>query len=147
MPTPTAADVTDAKEADSRPPAFVIRIGTKSDLLAGAPAPIDGTVMTSSITGRGIEDVWSAIDAAVVSFQLQEAVALGVVLNQRHLHKLQECRAELLELIEEVEREQPGPEIVATVLSSITARLGEVSGREFTEQVLGEIFSRFCVGK
>ena len=41
----------------------------------------------------------------------------------------------------------PGSEVAGTLLASLLARLGEISGRVFTEQMLDSIFKRFCVGK
>ncbi len=125
---------------------FVIRVGTKSDL-TDLPASVSPVVMTSSLTGWGISNLWQAIDEAVAGFQMREAVAQGVVLNQRHLHKLGLCREELGRLSAEIKTTSPGLEVVGTLLSSIAAHLGEVSGRVFSEQLLEAVFSRFCVGK
>ena len=72
---------------------------------------------------------------------------MGVVLNERHLHKLAVCRSDLEILIHELESEAPGDEVTGTMLSSILSQLGEVSGRVFTEQLLESVFHRFCVGK
>jgi tRNA modification GTPase len=126
--------------------AAVIRIGTKSDLSNGR-AFADGVLPTSSVLGQGMENVWEAIGSTVDKFHLQEAATLGVVLNQRHVHKLKQCRDELDRLADESAGGLPGPEVTGTLLSSISAHLGEVSGRIFSEQVLEAIFSRFCVGK
>ena len=38
-------------------------------------------------------------------------------------------------------------EVIATLLGSTLSRLGEVTGRVFTERLLDEVFQRFCVGK
>ncbi|MBU8869742.1 MAG: tRNA uridine-5-carboxymethylaminomethyl(34) synthesis GTPase MnmE [Gemmatimonadales bacterium] len=125
---------------------IVIRVGTKSDLVA-TPDLDESVVLTSSLSGQGISDLWRAIDEAVAGFQLKEAAAQGVVLNQRHLHKLGLCSNELTQLSAEIQKTSPGPEVIGTLLSSITAHLGEVSGRVFSEQLLEAVFSRFCVGK
>ncbi len=89
----------------------------------------------------------SAIDATVAGFQLEEAIALGVVLNERHLHKLTVCRDDLARLRHEVASSAPGDEVIGSLLSSILSGLGEVSGRVFSEQLLENVFQRFCVGK
>ena len=39
-----------------------------------------------------------------------------------------------------------GP-FVATWLGGVLRELGEISGRVYSEKLLGEIFGRFCVGK
>ena len=40
-----------------------------------------------------------------------------------------------------------GTEVTGTILASILGRLGEISGRVFTEHLLETVFSKFCVGK
>ncbi len=95
----------------------------------------------------GLAELWRAIDATVAGFQLEEAIALGVVLNERHLHKLTGCRDDLARLRHEVASNAPGDEVVGSLLSSILSGLGEVSGRIFSEQLLENVFQRFCVGK
>ena len=72
---------------------------------------------------------------------------MGVVLNERHRHRLGRCRTELAQLADLVSTETTGPEVVATMLAAILARLGEVSGRVFTEHLLAGVFERFCIGK
>ncbi len=124
----------------------VIPVFTKQDL-APEFEPQEGAVSVSSTTGHGVAELWRVIDAAVAGFQLEEAVALGVILNERHLHKLTHCRSGLDDLRQEVELGNPGAEIVGSLLSSILSGLGEVSGRVFTEHMLENVFQRFCVGK
>jgi tRNA modification GTPase len=125
--------------------AVVIPVATKSDLAESIAC--EEAVITSSQSGAGLKRLWAWIDEAVAGYQLQEAADLGVILNRRHLHKLELCRAEIEELRELIAAEEAGAEVVSTLLASITAQLGEVSGRVFTEQLLGEVFGRFCVGK
>jgi tRNA modification GTPase len=44
-------------------------------------------------------------------------------------------------------RAEAAPELVAARLRSALDRLGEVSGAIPPDEVLGRIFSRFCIGK
>jgi tRNA modification GTPase len=126
----------------------VVRVSTKTDLGPGCSGRLpDGTIATSVLMGEGLDEVWAALDLAVRGFRLQEAVSLGVVLNERHLRRLERCRDDLATLMAEIEASHPGDEVVGTMLSSILQRLGEISGRVFTEQLLESVFQRFCVGK
>ncbi len=124
----------------------VISVFTKSDIAPGFAAP-PGALLISSSSGDGLAELWAAVDAVVSGFQLEEAISLGVVLNERHLHKLSACRGDLERLRHEVDLNAPGDEVVGSLLSSILSGLGEVSGRVFTEHLLENIFQRFCVGK
>jgi len=141
-------------ESDDRNPdpiagckAPVIPVMTKADLQTGDKSFVDNKLTVSSVTGKGLSELWSALDLAVRGFRLREAVAMGVVLNERHLHKLALCRSDLEILIHELESDPPGDEVIGTMLSSLLSGLGEVSGRVFTEQLLESVFQRFCVGK
>ena len=125
----------------------VIRVRTKADRNKIVKSLKDKELSVSSTTGAGLPDLWSALDLAVRGFRLQEAVSLGVVLNERHQHKLETCREDLHLLAHQLENENPGDEVTGTMLSAILSRLGEVSGRVFTEQLLESVFQRFCVGK
>jgi tRNA modification GTPase len=125
----------------------VIQVLTKADLLGFSKLHKDNSLYVSAVTGQGLTELWKALDLAVQGYRLQEAVAMGVVLNERHLHKLAACGADLEVLIHELETNAPGDEVIGTMLSSILSRLGEVSGRVFTEQLLESVFQRFCVGK
>ncbi|MCB1184009.1 tRNA modification GTPase [bacterium] len=124
----------------------VLRVWTKGDLAPGFAAPA-GEPIVASPDGSGIASVWAELDAVVAGFRLEEAIALGVVLNERHLHKLGACRDDLVRLRDEVAATAPGDEIVGSLLAPILGHLGEVSGRVFSEQVLESVFKRFCVGK
>ena len=125
----------------------VITVGTKADLLAGGVPTSEFQVLTSAHRGEGLSELWEQLHLVVGRTGLEEAVGLGVVLNERHRHKLTVCRRELAELVELVTTGDPGSEIVGTMLSSLLSQFGEISGRVFSEQLLESIFSRFCVGK
>lgn len=111
---------------------------------ASASAPIT----TSAVTGAGLDDLWLAIETQVETWNLDEAVSLGVVLNERHRQRLLEGRDELSQLLALYDDgTDPGDEVAGTLLAATLARLGEISGRVFSEQLLDGVFRRFCVGK
>lgn len=141
-----------------------LRVLTKCDLVtcagtraegatcagASGAAGATGAIATSSLTGEGLDALWDAIERQVAAWGLDEAMNLGVVLNERHRQRLLECRDELAQLVALLDApggSAPGAEVVGTLLASLLARLGEISGRVFTEQMLDGIFKRFCVGK
>ena len=104
-------------------------------------------MMTSSLTGVGLAQLKARLVTATQQDRIQEAIALGVLLNARHQDRLEACRTDLDELITQVESRYPGDEVVASMLGTTLSVLGEISGRVHTENLLATIFDRFCVGK
>lgn len=113
---------------------------------AAAAHARDGALITSARTGFGVVALRHALAAAADQAKLREVAAQGWLLNERHRHALLSARRELEE-VRDACRADAGEEIVATLLAGALARLGEVSGRVFTERLLDEVFGRFCVGK
>ncbi len=126
-----------------------IRVGTKIDLAGdigtGRPVP-KSMVVTSAVTGLGIDELRDRIWSVARADRMEEAASLGIVLNRRHRHRLAVVRDEL-EQLREIAAAGAEDEILATMLAAALTGFGEISGRVFSENLLGEIFSRFCVGK
>jgi tRNA modification GTPase len=115
--------------------------------MASAPMA-SAPIITSAVTGAGLDTLWAAIEHQVETWNLDEAVSLGVVLNERHRQRLLEGRDELSQLVALYDDgADPGEEVAGTLLAATLARLGEISGRVFSEQLLDGVFRRFCVGK
>jgi tRNA modification GTPase len=127
--------------------ARVVQVGTKSDLMGGAGARRGNILVTSARTGLGVEALKDTLVSTADAAGMREVARTGLLLNARHQCRLMEAKEPLADLLVALEADEAGEEVVATILGSVLARLGEISGRVFTEQVLGDIFARFCVGK
>jgi len=129
-------------------PATVLDVGAKADLLDTAELArvLSGIVVTSARDGRGVAELKDAMHAAARAERLDAAAALGVVLNRRHVHRLRSFREDLAAVREAAEA-RAAQEVVCSLLHAALCGLGEITGRVFTEKLLGEIFGRFCVGK
>ena len=69
-----------------------------------------------------------------------------VAINARHQHELGLCREHVRLASESISR-QESPEFTALELREALTHLGEITGAVDTEDVLGAIFSSFCIGK
>jgi tRNA modification GTPase len=118
-------------------------IMTPADLHTCAPQrPI---VQTSLLYVKGIEDLKSAVLQEV----LEGDVILGdspIVTNLRHHDALRRAGLALGHAIESFTQEMP-LDLVAVDLRSSLDCLGEIVGKTTTEDILGRIFSQFCIGK
>ena len=114
----------------------------KTDL---APAPrLPDAIAISCHTGTGID----ALVEAIVSRArggLSSAPS-GAAINARHQACLTKAREQLAEAARELRADAP-PEIAATHLREALDAVGEIVGRADVEEILGRIFSTFCIGK
>ena len=125
----------------------VIRIYTKSDLRAIREQPNDGipTVTISSVTGEGFVELRDAVDAIFIDGGLRMGEE-AVVFSARQAAALRETASCLATARDNLDAGLPY-DICADDIRAAMGELGMLCGRETGEEVLTEIFSRFCVGK
>jgi len=102
-------------------------------------------VEISCAEGRGLDRLISAIVGEFAQGDGtwgQDAVAV----NARHQSCLRRARGALEEAYGQL-RGGVGPEFVAVDLRLALDAIGEVAGRVEAEELLGEIFGQFCIGK
>jgi tRNA modification GTPase len=132
-------------------PASRIRVGTRADRLVDDAAACGALAVdvlpTSAHAGWGLDALREALLAAVDAAAIRETAALGVALGARHRERLATTRDGLCELDALLRAGEAREEVLATLLGAHLSALGEISGRVYTETLLGEIFSRLCVGK
>lgn len=124
-------------------PAAATRINVlnKIDLLPGAVAGRQGNeIGVSAKTGAGLEALRAAVLEAAGWTTRGETVFLA---RERHLRALAKARTHL----ETAGARLPQWELFAEELRLAQEALGEISGRLSADDLLGEIFSRFCIGK
>jgi tRNA modification GTPase len=63
--------------------------------------------------------------------------------RERHIHALLDARDHLQRATEEIKR----PELCAEELRLAQEGLSSITGEFSADDLLGEIFSRFCIGK
>ncbi len=126
--------------------AVEILILNKADLgVHPAWAAHPEAVALSCRTAEGVEALTERIYQRVTSGQLSWSES-AVAINARHQACLQRARAALLTARPAL-RDGASPEFIALDLRSALDAIGEVVGQVDTEDILGRIFSTFCIGK
>ena len=98
----------------------------------------------SALRSEGIEALEERIETLLPSGSAEETGLRAA--SQRHREALRESLAELEEA-HGLLSEGREPELAALRLRGALDALDEVTGKTTTEDLLGEIFSRFCIGK
>ena len=118
-----------------------IDVVNKIDLVPGVVAGWHGNeVHVSAKTGAGLDALRAAVLAAAGWTSRGETVFLA---RERHLRALATARAHL----ESAASRLAQWEFFAEELRLAQGALGEISGYLSADDLLGEIFSRFCIGK
>jgi tRNA modification GTPase len=131
-----------------QPPAETLPAGLKRidvlnkiDLVSGvAPGKRDGAVHVSAKTGAGLDSLRAELLEAAGWSARGESVFLA---RERHLRALEQARARLAAAA----AQDAQWEFFAEELRLAQEALGAITGRVSADDLLGEIFSRFCIGK
>ena len=77
-----------------------------------------------------------------------QAVPEGVFMaRERHLRALNQVAAELAKATAQLHAARPALDLLAEDLRQAQLQLSQVTGVFTPDDLLGEIFSRFCIGK
>ena len=117
----------------------LIEVYNKIDLAPGF-VPDGGALAVSAKTGAGIDALKRAILQAAGWSATGETVFLA---RERHLRALQRAAAHL----EAASREQQRWELFAEELRLAQTALAGITGEVTSDDLLAEIFGRFCIGK
>jgi len=126
----------------------------RSILLVGNKLDLSETVLVefqedlqpiSCITKDGVEQLRSKIFSHI-NEGMPDLTSGQVVTSQRHKFCLDQA-AECVRRATHNARSGESPEILALDLRTAGDKLGEITGHIYNEEILGEIFSRFCIGK
>lgn len=104
------------------------------------------TVHTSAKTGEGVEKLKEAIRKTLMknteAFESNEVALTGIRQKQAVENALESINI-FLSLLEKKE----SPEILSIKVKEAMDSLGEITGETTTEEMLGVIFGKFCIGK
>ena len=119
----------------------MITVLNKCDLLSEVPRCGEAEVCVSAETGLGLDNL---VELILIKLGLGEETSL--LSRRRHVVCLQECLDSLSEAVSLFEQGL-GLELVAESLLSAQESLGKITRPMSSDDLLGEIFSEFCIGK
>lgn len=132
---------------DITTPSRIIRVINKIDLSGREPgiakeAEIP-TVAISTLTGEGLDQLQQLItDAALLSSTTNSRFSA----RHRHVTALNEAKAALVTSLSNF-KSHNAAELLSEDLKNVQARLDELTGVITSDDILGQIFSSFCIGK
>ena len=126
------------------PESHVVVVWNKCDLATPAPAEWNQPVVhLSAAHGQGIDQLKDLLTAA---YQTNDQGHQLVVTNLRHFEALTAAHGALQAVRNGLANDMPG-DLVAVDARQALHHLGEITGAVHADDILGHIFSHFCIGK
>jgi tRNA modification GTPase len=121
----------------------IIKVMNKVDL--GKEVNLGDQIGISAKTGHGIHDLTNKLKESILT-NANYSEKSAIVSNIRHFQCLQSARESLLNAVSSLNQKFSG-EFVAVDIRNSANQLGEIIGEVTSEDVLNNIFSKFCIGK
>ncbi len=118
-------------------------IYTKADLQTQDHKRQDDAAYISVHSGEGIEELIDQITGKLIDFNQDEHTLLA---RRRHVDALEKAKVGLIQAQAIFESSGSG-ELMAEDLRQVQQSLNEITGEFSSDDLLGQIFSRFCIGK
>ncbi len=123
----------------------IIDVWNKSDMAdASALAKTADGIAMSAKTGAGLQDLRQRLLQVVGWQSAPEGVYMA---RARHVQALQRVAGQLARASAQLGAAQPALDLLAEDLRQAQLHLSEITGQFTSDDLLGEIFSRFCIGK
>jgi tRNA modification GTPase len=123
--------------------ADIIIVRNKIDLSGDLPGETDGLIYLSAKTGAGIDALQERLRKAAGYRNLGEG---AFTTRKRHVDALRRAAAHFDTGRKALEESRAG-ELLAEELRLAQEALGEITGAVSSDDLLGRIFSEFCIGK
>lgn len=121
----------------------IIPVFNKSDIYTGSAVP--GAITISAKTGDGMESFFAALKKAAFGDSVYTEKSI-IVSNIRHHRALEKARTELQSALSSLQNNMSG-EFTSVDLRNAADALGEIIGEVTGDDILNNIFSKFCIGK
>ncbi|MBT3202879.1 MAG: tRNA uridine-5-carboxymethylaminomethyl(34) synthesis GTPase MnmE [Gammaproteobacteria bacterium] len=123
--------------------AHVLRLYTKSDLLDSAQKSSINDSLISTKNGEGIDGVIDLLTKNYADYNQNQSTFIA---RKRHVEALK-ASLKSLQSAKSIFEETHSGELMAEDLRFAQKALNQITGEFTTEDLLGKIFSSFCVGK
>jgi tRNA modification GTPase len=117
-----------------------LHVCNKIDLLMGGLKDDECEIAVSAKTGEGIDLLRDKLLEMIGWSNMESGIFMA---RERHLLALQQADSRLFQAAETINT----PELFAEELRLAQVALNSITGRFTADDLLGEIFSRFCIGK
>ena len=112
-----------------------------------SPRACRAGIAVSAATGWNIETLEDAIAEAVLGGgTMSSQPDAAVVTHARHRRALEDAGDSIRQALVTLSQGLPSDFVSVDVRGALTA-LGQITGETATEDIISEIFSRFCIGK
>jgi tRNA modification GTPase len=120
-----------------------IIIGNKADLPKALQ--LEEVLSISTLTKEGLKDLEKVI-LKTLSLEDIESRDFNYLSNVRHIQKVKEAKSSLMSVLSSIELDMP-VDVYAIDLTQAWKSLGEILGEYYQDDLLNELFSKFCLGK
>jgi tRNA modification GTPase len=140
-------EVSEFKEIEDKSKKLIL-IGNKADKLKRLPSGFKDFVELETIfvSAKRKENIHLIAESLLASVKAENLSGSPIVSNTRHLEALQNALASIRDvhagLIANL-----SPDLLTVDIRKALHHLGEITGDITTEEILGNIFGRFCIGK
>jgi len=123
-------------------PERIVQVFNKAD--AASVAVPEGALALSAKSGQGLDELRARLLQQVGWHALPEGLFIA---RERHVQALKRTRDHLDLALAVATQNPPALDLLAEELRLSHDALGEITGTFSADELLGEIFSKFCIGK
>ena len=120
----------------------IIDVWSKSDAAGPAPAALGVTI--SARTGHGLQALRAQLLKVVGWHSAPEGLFMA---RERHVQALAKVDEQLAKAADQLRASSPALDLLAEDLRQAQLHLSGITGQFTPDDLLGEIFSKFCIGK
>lgn len=136
----TAAD---RQILDQLPPANLQKVFSKRDLLQPGDCDSADALYVSTVNGEGMEPLIERITGHISDYNQDNQAFMA---RRRHVDALLRTRECIQQAVDTFDTTRSG-ELMAEDLRAAQRHLNEITGEFTSDDLLGKIFSSFCIGK